>query len=68
MLCSIVDDMLYNRLSLRAYKIQMFPALKPSDEVARTNFTVDMLGRIDTSPDFLRQVCFLDGAMFHVSE
>jgi hypothetical protein len=32
-----------------------------------THFPVDMLARIDASPDFLRQVCFLDEATFHVN-
>jgi hypothetical protein len=50
-----------------AYKIQMIHAPKPSDQVARTNLAVDMLERIDASPNFLRQVCFSDEAMFHVS-
>jgi hypothetical protein len=54
-------------MHLRAYKIQMMHALKPSDQVGHTNFAVDMLERIDASPSFLRQVCFLDKAMFHVN-
>jgi hypothetical protein len=64
-----VYDVLYKRLRLRAYKIQMIHALKPSAQVARTNFAVDMLRveRIDESPNFLRQVCFLDEATFHVN-
>jgi hypothetical protein len=33
--CSTVHDVLYKRLRLRAYKIQMSHALKPSDQVAR---------------------------------
>jgi hypothetical protein len=49
------------------YKIQMIPALKPSDQVARTNFAVDVAERIDASPDFLLQVCFSGEATFHVS-
>jgi hypothetical protein len=55
------------RLSLRAYKIQMIHAPKPSDQVARTNFTLDKLQRIYVSPEFLLQVCFLHKAMFHVN-
>jgi hypothetical protein len=35
---------------------------------SHTNFAVDILERIDTSPDFLHQVCFSDKATFHVSE
>jgi hypothetical protein len=34
---------------------------------SHTNFAVDMLKRIDASPNFLGQVCFLDKATFHVS-
>ncbi|PNF19248.1 hypothetical protein B7P43_G08217 [Cryptotermes secundus] len=64
---SIVHDVLHKRLHLRRYKIQMIHALKPSDQVARTNFAVDMLERTDASPDFVRQVCFSDEATFHVS-
>jgi hypothetical protein len=45
----------------------MIPALKPSDQIARTNVAVDMLERIDVSPDFLHQVCFSDEVMFHVT-
>jgi hypothetical protein len=45
----------------------MIHALKPSDQVACTNFAVDMLERIYTSPDFLLQVCFLYKATFHVN-
>jgi hypothetical protein len=45
----------------------MIQALKLSDQVAHTNFTVDMLERIDTSPDFLHQMCFLDEMTLHVS-
>jgi hypothetical protein len=45
----------------------MIYALKPSDQVARTNFAVDMLERIDASPDFLHQVCFSDEVTFHVN-
>jgi hypothetical protein len=44
----------------------MIHALKLSDQVACTDFTLDMLERIDASPDF-QQVCFLGEAMFHVS-
>jgi hypothetical protein len=43
----------------------MIHALKPNDQVARTNFALDMLERIDPSPDFLLQVCFSDEAAFH---
>ncbi|PNF40233.1 hypothetical protein B7P43_G07074, partial [Cryptotermes secundus] len=46
---STVPDALYKRLHLRAYKIQMIHELKPSDQVAHTNFTVDMLERIYAS-------------------
>jgi hypothetical protein len=45
----------------------MIHALKPSDQVARTDFAVVMLERTDVSPDFLLQVGFSDEAMFHVS-
>jgi hypothetical protein len=45
----------------------MIHALNPSDQVAYTNLTMDMLERIDASPDFLRQMCFSDKATFHVS-
>jgi hypothetical protein len=31
------------------------------------NFAVDILERIDASPDFLCQVCFSEEAMFHVN-
>ncbi|PNF20655.1 hypothetical protein B7P43_G03020, partial [Cryptotermes secundus] len=55
------------RLRPRAYKIQIIQALTPSGKVARTNFVVDKLERIDASPDFLRQVCFSDEATFHVN-
>jgi hypothetical protein len=34
---------------------------------AHANFTVDMLERTDVSPDFLRQVCFSNKAMFHIN-
>jgi hypothetical protein len=64
---STVHDVLHKRLRLRAYKIQMILALKPSDHVARTNVAVHMLERIDAAPDFLRQVSFSDEATFHVS-
>jgi hypothetical protein len=63
-----VHDVLHKRLLVREYEIQMIHALNQSDEVARTNFAVDMLERIDDSPDFLRQVCFSDEATFHVNE
>jgi hypothetical protein len=62
-----VHDVLYKRLHLRAYKIKMIHALKLSDELACTNFTVDILERTDPSPDFLYQVCYLDEATFHVN-
>jgi hypothetical protein len=45
----------------------MIRALKPTDQVARTTLAVGMLEKIDTSPDFLRQVCFSDKATFHIS-
>ncbi|PNF24397.1 hypothetical protein B7P43_G09698 [Cryptotermes secundus] len=64
---STVHGALHKRLRLTAYKIQMIHALKPSDQVARTNFAVDLLERIDASPDFLCQVGFSDGATFRVS-
>jgi hypothetical protein len=57
---STVHNVLHKRLRLRAYRIQMIHALKPSDQVARTSFAVDMLERIDASLDFLRHVCFSD--------
>jgi hypothetical protein len=40
---STVHNVLYKRLHLKAYKIQMIHALKPSDQVVQTNSTVDML-------------------------
>jgi hypothetical protein len=45
----------------------MIPALKPSDQVAYTNFAVDVAERIDASPNFLLQVCFSGEATFHVT-
>jgi hypothetical protein len=45
----------------------MIHALKPSDQVARTNFAVGMLERTDASPDYLHQVCFSDEATFHAN-
>jgi hypothetical protein len=44
---STVHNVLHKRLCLRAYKIQMIHALKLSDQVACTNFVVDVLERID---------------------
>jgi hypothetical protein len=64
---STVHDVLCKRLRLRAYKIQMIHELKLSDQVERTNFAVDMLERIDTSPTFLHQVFFSDEVTFHVN-
>jgi hypothetical protein len=64
---STVQDVLHKRLRLRAYKIQLIHALKPSDQVARTDVAGVMLEITDASPDFLRQVCFSDEATFHVS-
>jgi hypothetical protein len=52
-------------LLLSISKIERIHTLKPSDQVAHTNFSVDMLERIDTLPDFLCQVCS-DEATFHV--
>jgi hypothetical protein len=60
---SIVHNVLHKRLRPRAYKI---PALKPSDQVACTNFTVNMAERIDASPGFQLQVCSGE-ATFHVN-
>jgi hypothetical protein len=62
-----VHDVLHKRLHLRAFKIQMTHALKPSEQVACKNFVVDMLEGIDVSPNFLCQVCFSDKVMFHVN-
>jgi hypothetical protein len=45
----------------------MIHELKPSEQVARTNFAMDMLERNDASPYLLRQVCFSDEATFHVN-
>jgi hypothetical protein len=45
----------------------MIHALKPSDQVAYTNFAMDMLERTDMSPDFLHQVCFSDEVRFHIN-
>ena len=42
-------------------------ALTPSGKVARTNFTVATLERIDTSPDLFLQACFSEEATFHVN-
>jgi hypothetical protein len=64
---STVQDELHKRPHLKLYKIQMTHALKPSDQVARTNYAVDMLERIDMSPDLLRQGCFSGEVTFHVS-
>jgi hypothetical protein len=64
---STVHDVPNKRFRLRAYKIQIIHAPKPSDQVESTNFTVDMLGRINGSPDFLRQVCLSEKAAFHVN-
>jgi hypothetical protein len=51
----------------KSIQIQMIHALKLSDQVARTNFAVDMLERTDASPDFLHQAGFSDEATFPVS-
>ncbi|PNF37864.1 hypothetical protein B7P43_G07422 [Cryptotermes secundus] len=64
---SVVHGVLHKRLRLRGYKIQMIHAIKPSDRVARTNFTEVMLERNDASPNFLFQVCFSDEATFQDS-
>jgi hypothetical protein len=64
---STVHDVLHKTFRLRAYKIKTIHALKPSDQVARTNFAVNMLKLVDASPDFLRQMCFSDEATFHVN-
>jgi hypothetical protein len=64
---STVHHVLHKRLHLGAFKIQMIYPLKPSDQVAHTNFAVDMLKSIDVPPDFLRQVCFSGEATFNVN-
>jgi hypothetical protein len=66
---STVHAVLHYRLCLRAYKIQMIHALKLSDQVACRNFAVDMLERIEASPNLhlLCQVCFSDEATFYIS-
>jgi hypothetical protein len=61
-----VHDVVHKRLRLRACKIEMIQGLKTSDQVTRTIFAVDMLEKIDASPDFLYQVCFSDEPTFHV--
>ncbi|PNF19368.1 hypothetical protein B7P43_G06344 [Cryptotermes secundus] len=49
---------LIHPLSLKlAYKIQMIHALKPSDQVTRTKFPVDMLEGIDASPEYRPDIC-----------
>jgi hypothetical protein len=45
----------------------MIHSLKPSDQVAGINLAVNMLERIDTSSNFLCQVCFSDETMLNVS-
>jgi hypothetical protein len=60
--CSTVHDVLHKRV----YKIHMIHALKLSDQVTCTNLPVDMIEKIDGSPDFLHQACFFNEATFHV--
>jgi hypothetical protein len=62
-----VHYVLHKGLHLRVYKIRLIHALKPSDQVALTNFAVDMLEIIDSSPDFLRQVDFSNEATLCVN-
>jgi hypothetical protein len=65
--CPTVHNVLHKRLHVRVYQIQLIHTLKLSDQVARTDFAVDMLERLDASPYFLHQVCFSDEVTFHVS-
>ncbi|PNF43421.1 hypothetical protein B7P43_G13453, partial [Cryptotermes secundus] len=55
------------RKPIRPASLQLIPAPTPSGQVARTNFAVDMLERVDPSPDFLCQVCFSDEVTFQVN-
>jgi hypothetical protein len=65
--CSTVHNVLHKRFCTRAHKIQMIHAWKPNDQVARTNFAVDKLERLNASANFLHQVCFSDKMMSHVN-
>jgi hypothetical protein len=57
----------HKRLRPKSYKIQMIiNAPKLSDQVRRTNFSVNMQEIMDVSSDFLRQMCFSDEATFNV--
>jgi hypothetical protein len=61
-----MHDVLNKRIHLREYKIEIVHARKPSDQIACTNFAVDVLERTGASFYFLRQGCFSDEATSHV--
>jgi hypothetical protein len=55
---STVVKMLYKRLRLCAYKVQLVEALEPDDDPQRAAFATGKLQRIDEANDYLTRVCF----------
>lgn len=58
---------LRKRLHLKPYKFTMVQELKDNDRIARKNFCVDMLDRLDGDEDFIGKIIFSDESTFHLS-
>jgi hypothetical protein len=63
---STVHNIVHKRLRLRAYKLQLLHHIKPDDHRKRTDFTVEMLSRIEENDSYLDLVLFSDESTFHV--
>ena len=64
---STVHDVVRKRLKMYPYKLQIVQAITQDDRVARKEFAVTMLRRMEQYSNFLEQIIFSDESTFHVS-
>jgi hypothetical protein len=63
----MIQNVIYKRLQLYAYKIQLKHGLKPDDRPKRYDFASLMTNKIGDDETFLRQICFTDEANFYMN-
>ena len=62
-----MHDVLHKHLKFHPYKLQILQEITQEGKVARKEFAMTMLDRVDQDNDFLARIMFSDEATCHVS-
>ena len=62
-----MHNVLRKHLKFHPYKLQILQEITQEDKVARKEFAMTMLDRVDQDNDFLARIMFSDETTFHVS-